>query len=70
VPEIIGYRELTEPEVDLINELKRKAEALRIVVEELEGYPWTDKRWLDIGKTDLQKGFMSVIRAVARPGTF
>lgn len=29
-----------------------------------------DYRWLAIGKTDLQKGFMSVIRSIARPETF
>ncbi|MBC4892321.1 hypothetical protein H8L28_26810, partial [Klebsiella pneumoniae] len=29
-----------------------------------------DKRWLAIGKTDLQKGFMAVIRSIAKPTTF
>jgi hypothetical protein len=29
-----------------------------------------DPRWLAIGKTDLQKGFMAVIRAIAKPETF
>lgn len=67
---ITGYRELSEVEIGLINELKRKAEELRVIVEELECYDWTDKRWLATGKTDLQKGFMSAIRAIARPETF
>lgn len=29
-----------------------------------------DGRWLSIGKTDLQKGFMAVIRSIAKPTTF
>lgn len=29
-----------------------------------------DPRWFAIGQTDLQKGFMAVIRAIARPETF
>jgi hypothetical protein len=29
-----------------------------------------DARWLAIGKTDLQKAFMSLIRAIACPETF
>lgn len=27
-------------------------------------------RWLSEGRTDLQKGYMSVVRAIARPTTF
>ena len=29
-----------------------------------------DPRWLAIGRTHLQEGFMAVIRAIARPETF
>lgn len=29
-----------------------------------------DQRWISIGATDLQKGFMSVIRGIAQPTTF
>jgi len=29
-----------------------------------------DSRWLDIGKIELQKGFMALTRAVAKPGFF
>jgi predicted dehydrogenase len=32
--------------------------------------PDVDQRWVAIGKTDLQKGFMSLIRGIARPETF
>ncbi len=29
-----------------------------------------DQRWISIGATDLQKGFMAVIRGIAQPTTF
>ena len=29
-----------------------------------------DQRWVSIGATDLQRGFMAVIRGIARPTTF
>lgn len=32
--------------------------------------PTLDKRWISIGATDLQRGFMAVIRGIAQPTTF
>ena len=29
-----------------------------------------DQRWISIGATDLQTGFMAVVRGIARPTTF
>ncbi len=67
---IKGYRDLSQEEIDLMNEAKELAEKCGGLVEKIGNDPDTDKRWLAIGKTDLQKGFMSVIRAVAKPETF
>lgn len=67
---IAGYRELTKTETDLINMLKAKANEIGAILEMLKSVPDIDPRWLAEGRTDLQKGFMSVIRAIARPTTF
>lgn len=32
--------------------------------------PPLDQRWISIGATDLQRGFMAVIRGIAQPTTF
>jgi len=32
--------------------------------------PSIDQRWVPIGATDLQRGFMAVIRGIAQPTTF
>lgn len=67
---IKGYREMNIEELALINSFKNKAEELRAMCEELRDMPGIDQRWLSIGVTDLQKGFMSVVRSIARPSTF
>lgn len=102
---IVGYRELTQVEIDLMNEIKAKGKellALHDRVVELIGEqdrlpaikaaadhnakcmsymlpPEQDadvvarheiaepRRWAAIAKTDLQKGIMALVRAVAQP---
>jgi len=67
---IKGYRDLSQSEIDLMNEAKALAEEVGILVEKIKKNPATDNRWIAIGQTDLQKGFMSLIRGVAQPTTF
>jgi len=67
---IKGYRDLSQEEIDLMNESKELAEQVSLLIGKLEVFPGIDKRWLAIGKTDLQKGFMSAIRSIAQPTTF
>lgn len=76
---IKGYRDLSQEEIDLMNEGKELASKVGEWVSKLEtstvningaNIYIADKRWLEIGKTDLQKGFMTVIRSIARPTTF
>jgi hypothetical protein len=67
---IKGYRDLSETEIAAINRVKEIAEQIGTEVEGLFEIPGIDKRWLSIGKTHLQQGFMAVIRSVAKPDTF
>ncbi len=67
---IKGYRDLTQEEIDLMNEGKELAAQVGKYIKKLEDLKESDKRWVAIGKTDLQKGFMSVIRAVTKPESF
>jgi hypothetical protein len=70
-PKIHGYRELNEKEIAAINDIKHAAEQIEILIESLVARPInTDARWLAIGKTELQQGFMALTRAVAQPTTF
>ena len=83
---IAGYRQLSEQEVALINEGKALAEACGEYIAKLRAHPGTrpdgtaptlpgalpalDQRWISIGATDIQRGFMAVIRGIAQPTTF
>lgn len=67
---IKGYRDLSQQEIDLMNEGKALAEQVGLYIDKLQALNSTDKRWVATGKTDLQKGFMSAIRSIAQPTTF
>ncbi|WP_422451863.1 DUF7681 family protein [Endozoicomonas sp. ALC066] len=78
---IKGYRDLTQEEIDLMNEAKELGEQCRLLTEKVRksiGDVSADTsneekealRWLAIGRTDLQKGFMAVVRSIAKPTTF
>jgi hypothetical protein len=67
---IKGYRDLSEGEICAMNAVKSEAERIGILFEELEGNKSLDQRWIGIARTDIQKGFMSAIRAIAQPTSF
>lgn len=70
---ITGYRELNADEILLMNRIKGYASEVGGLIGALETGligKYVDKRWLAIAKTDLQKGFMSFVRAVAKPESF
>ena len=53
-----------------MNEAKALAENVGSLVEKPQGQDGLDQRWISTAKTDLQKGFMSLIRGIAQPTTF
>lgn len=67
---IKGYRELTQVEIDLMNEIKTKGIELGELVEKLRATDGLDQRWVSIGATDLQTGLMALTRGVAQPTFF
>jgi hypothetical protein len=69
-PKVTGYRNLNEEEIITINDVKAFAEECGDLIATLKQNPEFDQRWISIGATDLQKGFMAIIRGIARPTTF
>lgn len=67
---IKGYCDLSAEEIALMNEVKAKAAEVGELMEKLRARRDLDQRWISIGITDLQKGFMCVIRGIAQPGGF
>ncbi len=68
--QIKGYRELSQTEIDAMNEIKAKGAELGELVEKLRGTEGLDQRWVSIGATDFQTGLMALTRAVAKPTFF
>jgi hypothetical protein len=83
---ITGYRELTADEIGLMNEVKAHAEKTRILIEKITSLRESQLspknngptrkqleesfRCLKIAQTDLQQGFMWLVRSVALPESF
>jgi molybdate-binding protein len=67
---IKGYRELSQPEIDAMNAVKQKAAEVGELIRELSENEDLDQRWVNIAKTDLQKGFMAATRSIAKPDFF
>ena len=68
--QIKGYRDLSQAEIDLMNEIKAKGAELGDLVQKLYDHEGIDQRWVAIGKTALQQGFMALTRSVAQPTSF
>lgn len=82
-PAIKGYRNLSQAEIELMNDIKEAGEQLRNLVHRvqmhIENQPKPETphsqvtspgRWAAIGQTDLQTGLMALTRAVAQPTSF
>lgn len=67
---IKGYRDLTETEIGAMNDCKSIAVEVGILCDKVAGMDNVDQRWVSIGRTQLQQGFMALIRGIARPETF
>ncbi len=68
--QIKGYHELSQEEIDVMNEIKAKGAEVGALVEKLIAMDALDGRWLAIGRTHLQQGFMALTRSVAKPEFF
>jgi hypothetical protein len=67
---IKGYRDLSQAEIDAMNEIKSKGAELGELVQKLRDNAELDQHWVSIGATDLQTGLMALTRSVAKPDFF
>lgn len=64
---IQGYRELSETEVANINDLKEFERLLLTIIGGMQKTEKFNQRWVSIGKTHIEQGFMALVRSIARP---
>lgn len=65
---VAGYKPQDDDKVALVNENKALEERVLRQIEKLGALDGVDKRWLAAGRTDIEKGFMAVNRAIFQPG--
>lgn len=64
---VAGYRAQSERTIERVNLNKLSEEALLRVMDGLKDDPEIDQRWLSIARTDIERGFMALNRAIFRP---
>lgn len=62
-----GYRPQGDDAVTRVATNKHLEERILRVLDELGVDPDVDKRWLAIGRTQIEQGFMAVNRAIFKP---
>lgn len=62
-----GYRAQSDSAVARVNAMKQLEEMILRELDQLAQRSDIDKRWLATGRTDLEKGFMSINRSIFRP---
>ena len=67
---ITGYRDLSQAEIDAMNEIKAMGEQIGELVKKLRSQDGLDQRWVSIGATHMQEGLMAMTRGVAQPTSF
>lgn len=63
-----GYRPQTNDAVESVNVNKRIEEDILRRLDALGKRDDVDKRWLAIGRTQLEQAFMAINRSIFRPG--
>ena len=64
--EIVKGPALSQEQIGVINEIKTVETAVLKLINSIKDQDMmpVDKRWIAIGTTDIEKGFMSVIKGV------
>lgn len=65
-----GSKTLSPNELEKVAQIRATGEIVKQLIDNLEKDDLIDKRFLSVAKTDLQKGFMSLVRSIAKPDHF
>lgn len=65
---VAGYKPQSEQSVELVNGMKVTEEIVLRCLDDLASMPDVDMRWLAVGRTQIEQGFMAVNRSIFKPG--
>lgn len=61
---------LTADEAQIAQDITQQRKALGALIKKMRAVDAINQRWVSIGATDLQTGFMALERAINRPDHF
>lgn len=64
---VVGYTAQKPEAVRLVNYNKQLEEKVLRVIDDIKGLSFVDPRWIAEARTDIEKGFMSMNRAIFKP---
>jgi hypothetical protein len=64
---VAGYRPQSREAVDLVNANKQLEEQVLRQLDQMSARGACDGRWLAVGRTHIEQGFMAINRAVFKP---
>lgn len=64
---VSGYHPQSQENIELVNRNKRIEEDILRLLDAMKANTSFDQRWLAIGRTHLEEGFMAINRAIFRP---
>lgn len=64
---VSGYTKQSQTTLDLVNANKQAEERVLREIDRLQKSGEGDPRWLAIARTDIEKGFMALNRAIFQP---
>jgi len=64
---VLGYKEQDECSVELVNGNKKLEELVLKLLDSYRDNENIDQRWLAIGRTNIEQGFMAVNRSIFKP---
>lgn len=65
---VAGYKPQNGEAVELVNRSKLVEESVLRMLDELATIDAVDKRWLAVGRTQIEQGFTAVNRSIFKPG--
>lgn len=63
---VAGYQPQPQERVDAVNKMKECEENFLRLLDDMRT-PAFDQRWLSIGRTHIEQGFMAINRSIFRP---
>lgn len=64
---VAGYQPQSDAAIKMVNANKLSEEMILRAFDALKDDPSIDQRWLAIGRTHIEQGFMAINRAIFKP---